>query len=274
MIPQVSKSSLPPLSTRMSLENTSRSTTTTENRTEERIPTILRTIVQVKESDGKSWKEVTDVTTVSRNGAGFTLARPCVVGRLITLVMPLDPELRAYDLDSEVYPVMGIVQYCNAGNVDGVAVFHVGVGFVGKQIPASFKSNPEQSYRINGMTKEGLWEISEADSPFKNRTQPRYWISMGIMISLIQQAEKSIAKEETFTQNIGSGGVSVASTLSANIGDKVKVAVKELDFYAIAVVRNRKTSGEKTPTLHLEFVDAKFPIERIIKARTLMSAVA
>ncbi|HEX3102058.1 MAG TPA: hypothetical protein VHQ01_09715 [Pyrinomonadaceae bacterium] len=238
------------------------------------MPTILRTIVQVKERDGKTWKEVTQVTTVSRNGAGFMLPRPVTVGRLLTLVMPLAPELRAYDLDAEVYPVMGIVQYCNASTVNGEHVYHVGVGFVGKQIPKSFKIDPEQSYRINGMTKEGLWEISEAESQFKKRKQPRYWVSIGMLVSLLQRADKSVVKEETFTQNIAAGGVSVACTLSANVGDKVKVAVKELDFYAIAVVRNRKTSKDETPTLHLEFIDAEFPIERIIAARTLMPSTA
>ncbi len=243
-----------------------------EHRAEERIPSTLRTVVQVKECDSKSWKEVTDVTTVSRNGAGFTLSRPCHVGRLITLVMPLDIELRAYDHDSEVYPVMGIVQYCNAATVNGETVYHVGVGFVGKQIPESFKSNPEQSYRINGMTKEGLWEISESESQFKNRKKPRYWVSMGISISLIQRADITNTKEETYTKNIGAGGMSVACTLAAKVGDKVKVAVRELDFYAIAVVRNRKTEEEETPTLHLEFLDAQFPVEKIIAAKTLAAA--
>ena len=252
----------------MSFINNIEPTQVSENRTEQRVPTTLRTVVQVKDRNGENWKEVADVTTVSRNGAGFSLTRPCSVGRLITLVMPLQPELRAYDHDSEVYPVLGIVQYCNAATVGGKTVYHVGVGFVGKRVPESFKTDPEQSYRINGMTKEGLWEISEADSQFKNRKQPRYWISFGLTISLIQKVEKSIAKEVTFTKNIGAGGVSVSSTLFANVGDKVKVACKELDFYAIAVVRNRKTTEDETPTLHLEFLDAKFPIEKVIATRT------
>lgn len=246
----------------------------TENRTEDRVPTILRTIVQVKERDNKVWKEVTQVTTVSRNGAGFMLPRPVAVGRLLTLVMPLDPELRAYDQDAEVYPVMGIVQYCNASTVNGEHIYHVGVGFVGKQVPESFKVDPEQSYRINGMTKEGLWEISEAESQFKKRKQQRYWVSIGILVSLLQRAEQSIVKEETFTRNVAAGGASVACTLTAAVGDKVKVAIKELDFYAIAVVRNRKATKNETPTLHLEFIDAEFPIEKVIAARTLMPSQA
>jgi len=238
----------------------------------ERVPTELKTIVQVKESDAESWKEVTRVATISRSGAGFTLPRPCTVGRLVTLVMPLDPDLRAYDHDKELYPVMGLVQYCNEGLVDGQRVYHVGVGFIGKQIPDSFKADPSQSYRISGMTQDGLWEVAEAESQFKNRKKPRYWVTIPVTISLLQKAGQAIDKEETFTKNVGSGGVSVSCTLVAGVGDKVKFACRELDFYAVALVRNRKAAKGEIPTLHLEFLDSELPIEKVIATKTVSAA--
>lgn len=237
----------------------------------DRVDSELKTIVQVKESETETWKEVTKVNTVSRNGAGFSLPRPVTVGRLVTLVMPLDPELRAYDEDKELYPVLGLVQYCNKGMADGETVYHVGVGFVGKNIPESFKADPTQSYRISGMKKDGLWEVTEAESQFKNRKQPRYWISLPVTISLLQRAEQPIAREETYTKNIGAGGVSVACSLTAGIGDKVKFACKEIDFYAVAVVRNRKVPAKDSPTLHLQFIDAELPVEKVIATRTAVS---
>jgi hypothetical protein len=256
----------------MGSNNSLPAATAPENRRVDRVPTELKTIVQVKEGDDETWKEVTKVTTVSRNGAGFSLPRPCKVGRLVTLVMPLDPDLRAYDEDRELYPVMAIVQYCNQGMVDGEPVYHVGVGFVGKQIPESFKADPTQSYRICGMKKDGLWEIAEADSQFKNRKQPRYWLSLPVTISLLQKAEQAVSREETVTKNIGSGGASVACNLMAGVGDKVKFACKELDFYALARVRNRKIQKNETPTLHLEFIDDEFPIEKVIASKTVAFA--
>ena len=75
----------------MTYNNAIRTSAIVDGRTQKRVPTELQTIVQVKEADGETWKEVVRVTTVSRNGAGFSLTRPCVVGRLITLVLPLDP---------------------------------------------------------------------------------------------------------------------------------------------------------------------------------------
>ena len=249
----------------MSYNSSLRTTAIADGRTVDRVSTELQTIVQVKEGDGETWKEVVKVTTVSRNGAGFSLSRPCVVGRLITLVLPLDPELRAYDQDREVYPVMGIVQHCNKATVDGVAVFHTGVGFIGKQVPESFKTDPTQNFRITGMTTEGLWKVAEAESQFKKRRHPRHWVGIGVTISLLQKAENSGAKEETHTVNVAGGGVSVVCTLEAAVGEKVKFACKALDFYAIAVVRNRKERNGELPTLHLEFVDAEFPMEKVIR---------
>jgi len=159
---------------------------------------------------------------------------------------------------------MGIVQHCNKATVDGKTVYHIGVGFIGKNVPESFKANPTQNFRITGMTTEGLWKVAEAESQFKKRGQPRYWIGLGVTISLLQKAENSGAKEETYTVNVAAGGVSVVCTLAAAVGEKVKFACKSLDFYAIAVVRNRKERKGELPTLHLEFCDARFPVDKVI----------
>jgi hypothetical protein len=244
-----------------------------EHRKGKRVAPELKTIVQVRESEDESWKEMTKVLTVSRNGAGLQLTRPCVVGRLISLVMPLDPDLRAYDKKAEVYPVMSIVQYCNASTIDGETVYHVGVGFVGKKMPDSYKADPTQSYRISGMKKDGLWEITEAELQFKNRKQPRYWISVRVLVSLLQRGNGSGAKEETYTKNVCAGGVSVGCSLDAEIGDKVKFACKDLDFYSMALVRNRKLNKDGV-TLHLEFIDNEFPVEEVIASRLPGAAAA
>ena len=240
--------------------------TQSEPRTIDRAQAELQTIVQVKDQH-ESWKEVTKVLTVSKNGAGFSLTRPCSVGRLVTLVMPLDPDLRAYDKKQELYPVMAIVQYCNPTTIDGETRYHIGVGFVGKKIPESYKTDPTQSYRICGMKQDGLWSISEAEAQFKNRKQPRYWISVPITVSQLQREGSTGAKEETVTKNISSSGISALCSLRANVGEKVKIACKELNFYSIAIVRNRKSLNGEMPTLHMEFVDNAFPIELVVATR-------
>jgi len=239
-----------------------------ELRQTHRLPTELKTIVRVKETVDNAWKEITVVRTVSRNGAGFTLERPVTVGRLVMLVMPLDPALRAYDKKEENYPIMGLVQYCNEGLVDDKKAYHVGVGFVGRTMPESYKADPKQSYHITGMTEDGLWQIGESTTPFKARKFPRFSVSMEVTVSLIKKGKKGDPKnpdsrETTQTRNISATGASVVTTLDGVVGDKVKFGSKQHDFYAIATVRNRDESDENGTTLHLEFVDTHFPMEKI-----------
>ena len=235
-----------------------------ENRLAGRTITDLKTIVQVKDSDDTVWKEITKVTTVSRNGAGFMLKRECVVGRLVTLVMPMPAELRAYDQYDDLYPVMGLVQYCNEAKVDGEPMFNVGVGFIGKQKPDSYKNNPLQSYRIIGMSSDGLWQVTEAESQHQPRKNARFWVPIEVTISLIKKDKSKKYKENVVTQNISASGASVPCSLDAGVGDRVKVACKAQDFYGLAVVRNRKSIVGEPDVLNLEFIDERFPIEKIL----------
>jgi len=237
--------------------------TRSENRSVDRSPVELRTIVQYKENSETAWKEVTKVTTVSRNGAGFDLKRPVVVGRMLTLVMPLPPELRAYDPDAELYPVMGLVQYCNAREIGGETLYHVGVGFVGKNIPQSYKDDPAQSYRICGMSQSGLWEIIEANSPHKPRKHSRFWLPVEFALTHITR-DRSNQKEICTTHDISAGGASLPCSLNVQSGDRVKLASKEYNFYSIAIVRDRKEMPNLPANLHLEFLDGEFPVEKLL----------
>lgn len=244
-----------------------------DKRTAERSSTELRTIVQVKDSADEVWKEITQVTTVSRNGAGFTLTKPCGVGRLISLILPMPPELRVYDHKEKVYPIMGLVQYCNAVTINGVDTYHVGVGFVGKEIPDSYRINPQQGYRIIGVTEDGLWKFSEAGSAFKPRQSPRLWAAVDTTISLIKKDRLPSDKEAVVTNNISASGLSAFCQLTAQIGDRVKVACKDYNFYAIAIVRNCQPADNGN-SIHLEFVEHNFPMEKLYaeRAAALMKA--
>lgn len=239
---------------------------TSEGRRVPRLSTELKTIVQVKESPEESWKEVTAVTTVSRNGAGFTLTRKCEVGRLVSLVLPMPDELRAYNKDEELYPVLGLVQHCNPVTVDGQTVYHVGVGFIGKEVPESFKADPRQNYRFCGMTGDGLWRVTEVQSAFKARKNARFWKSIEVTISQMKRGKGDSARETARTKDISAKGLSVPCTLPVEAGDKVKIACKQYDFYAIAEVRNRKESKEadQPATIHLQFVEDEFPMNKVL----------
>lgn len=68
------------------------------------------------------------------------------------------------------------------------------------------------------------------------------------------------------TQNISTAGVSVLCSLPVKMGERVKVACEDFRFYSVAVVRNRKDRKNQLPSLHLEFVDQRFPTEKMFLA--------
>lgn len=220
--------------------------------------------VYVRESLKSSWSEPINVKIVSSFGAGFDVSRECRLGTLIRLELALAKELRAFDQDTEVYSVVALVQHCNKLGTRIDDGYHLSVIFVGKDFPESYAVNPTQAYRLTGAAQDGLWKVTECTSQFKPRQYPRFDIKLNVELGLIQQSERTIVKELTVTRDIGSSGVSVVSTLDAKRGDKIKFACRDIDFYAIAVVVNRRNLFGEKDLLHMKFVDHKFPIERIL----------
>ncbi len=239
-------------------------TKTSDDRRSHRLSTDLKSIVQVKESPEESWKEVVAISTISKNGAGFALSRPVDVGRLVSLVLPMPVEFRAYDENAELYPVLGLVQHVSKATIDGNTVYQVGVGLVGKEVPESFKASPKQNYRFSGIAENGLWTITEANSQFKARKNPRFWKAIEVTVSQLKRGRDDAAKVRARSKDISASGLSVACDLDVEIGEKVKIAIKSYDFYAIAEVRNRKVSKDgEDVTLHLRFVDDEFPMYKM-----------
>lgn len=249
-----------------------------DDRRSHRLSTDLKSIVQVKESPDESWKEVVAISTISKNGAGFALSRSVEVGRLVSLVLPMPAEFRAYDEESELYPVLGLVQHVSKATIDGKTVYQVGVGLVGKEVPASFKSDPKQNYRFSGVSENGLWTITEANSKFKTRKDPRFWRSIEMTVAQLKRGRSDAAKVTARSKDISASGLSVACDLSVEIGEKVKIGIRSYDFYAIAEVRNRKVSADGSETtLHLKFVDDEFPMYKMHfenSAATIAATVA
>jgi hypothetical protein len=233
-----------------------------EKRIVPRISTDLPTIVQVKVSEEETWKEMTNITTVSRTGAGFSSTRQFPIGSLIRLIIPMPNELRAYDRSEEFYPIMGVVQHCNKESDLGEITYHVGVALIGRHSPDSYATNPQQNYRISGMSEDGLWNITEASAPHKERRHARFSAHLNVTLTLLEKDKRQVTKENTVTRNVGLSGASVVCNLDAKAGDTVKFGCKELNYYTMATVRDRRRMSKVT-TLHLEFADSNFPIHKL-----------
>ena len=80
-----------------------------------------------------------------------------------------------------------------------------------------------------------------------------------------KQCEKNdFKKEKTVTENISVSGAAVFSNLEIEVDDCVTFTSKAHDFSALAVVRYKNTEEHERPKIHLEFVNAKFPVEKLV----------
>ncbi len=239
-----------------------------EERSEPRVTYQVRTVVQVREDDGEVWKEVVEIATVSKKGAGLMLSRPCQVGRIISLVMDMPKEMRAYDHFAPAYPVLGLVQNCTGTVVDGDFRYHVGVAFFGKKWPDSHRTNPKQTYRISGTSPDGLWSIVEAPSDFLHRRHSRFWHDLEVSIALRDEEQRSVDRLKLRTRDVSQGGIAVWGPLRARVGDRAKIICAEPSFFSMATVRNRTDhrTDEDRSIIHFEFDNAEFPVELIVPA--------
>lgn len=248
---------------------TENQTSEADHRTAERQSLKVKAVVKIDGGDKGTWKEMCEISTVSRNGAALALSRECSVGRIMSMVLEMPHELRLYDLDKEVYPMLAVVQHCYRSTENEKPIFHVGVAFIGKKLPEAYKRDPLQCYRLTGMNAEGLWDVVEAATSFKARKHPRFWRRFELTVSVRDNEKRTTEKVEVLTREISAAGVSVWGDLDVNIGDRVKVSSRQHDFFAVAHVRNL-TVDEKNPdkTLtHLEFEDAEFPVEMIHESK-------
>lgn len=225
----------------------------------------LHAVVKAKDKDDSQWKEVADLISISSTGSSFNLPRECEVGTLVSLMVPLPAHMRCYDHDKEFYRVWGLVQHCEPMPADDPTRFLIGVAFIGKHAPLSYRANPAQHYRISGVDDDGMWSVEETKTPFKKRAEVRFWKAVDLYLALIDTKDGSVGGERTVAENVSRSGAAVFTTMNVGIGDRVKFISEEYDFSGLAVVCNRQVGDDDRTRLHIKFVERTFPVETLMK---------
>lgn len=226
-------------------------------------PETMQAVVKGKDDPDSTWKEVVEIASTSATGAGFFIPRECAVGTIVAVMLPLPAHLRCYDHEKDLYRVLGLVQHCQPISGDDASGFHVGVAFVGKHAPESYKANPKQNYKICGMSENGLWKITESRAAFKVRRHLRFWTNVELYLALVNANRDAVRGEKTSTENISKNGAAVFSTLDVSVGDRVKFICEKYDFSGLAVVCNHQIGSDGKQRLHLQFVENSFPVEKL-----------
>jgi hypothetical protein len=157
--------------------------------------------------------------------------------------------------------------------VDGIPGFHIGVAFIGKYSPKSYRDSPLQHYRISGVKGDGMWNVQESKRPFKKRAGVRFWQSLELYLAFIDTKHGSRGGERTTTENVSRSGAAVFTTMNVGIGDRVKFISEEYDFSGLAVVCNTQVGDDGRKRLHLQFIESMFPVARLMKSKHAINRI-
>jgi hypothetical protein len=241
-------------------------------RLRERVKLALPVRVHCRETADHEWTEVSRLVDVTPFGARFTISRPTERGRLLHLTMPLPRQLRCFDHIEDQYRVWALVRSLTARPQSGAGGelllrFEVGVAFTGKSPPAGYLRDPAKLYEVEAQSAEGgLWDLREAKDEGAagvRSEKTRLRVAVPVRVDLFGPDGRISASEETVTENISRRGAAVWTTLQAERGRFVRVTNMETGQALVAAVRAARTGPDGIPRLHLEFVDAEWPLEGI-----------
>lgn len=251
-----------------------------KERVARRIPTSMPVRLQYQTGKTDGWDEVSRLLQVSPLGAGIKLKHAVEIGKLVLMTMPLLSELRRFDFAEPQYKVWGLVRYINwekvAYNDKGeAAMYEIGIAFIGKEPPDSYKKDPTTSYDICGLNKLGLWEVKEGlpdtslpdprAKDYTDRADGRFMIPLNVTIDVLNEEGTITISEQSVTENVSLSGASVFTTLNVKDGSYVRLTCPEYNFSVLSLVRARATGTDGFTRLHLEFVDQQFPLQGIEK---------
>ncbi len=228
-----------------------------------RIPMRLPTVISFRPSERSVLRELTSSISVSPYGASFHIRRRFEPGQVIHISLPLPREMRKFDESAEEFTTYAVVRYCRAVVLNQTQANQVGVAFIGKEPPPSYRKNPLCLYKTSGYEGDALWNIIETEDALDRREHPRYTVPVTVILEVRDPSGLPIAEESTVAENIGSGGAAVFSCLALKVGDFVKVRCDQYNVALNAEVRNIRTGKDGMPRLHLKFTDGEFPLEGI-----------
>jgi len=232
-------------------------------RIKERLPLQLPVRINCRETPDFEWSEVTRLINVTPFGAGFTLKRPTERGRLLHMTIPMPRQLRVYDHVEDQYRIWAIVRYLRGRTTPQASVFEVGVAFIGKRPPESYKSQPWKRYEISNGPFDKLAVLDETWQPgprHESESHTRHNMAVDIRVELVDVNGAVVESEQTVTENISVQGASLFTTLDVAVGRFIRLTSDQYHVTAFAAIRSRTTGADGVPRIHVEFIDRQWPL--------------
>ena len=81
---------------------------------------------------------------------------------------------------------------------------------------------------------------------------------------MMDDNDQVLASETTITENISLRGAAVFTQSDVEAGSFLRVTSNRHNITLISIVRGRRVGPDGMTRLHLEFIDALFPLEGIV----------
>ena len=232
-------------------------------RVRERLELKLPVRVRCRETPDFEWMEVTRFTDVTPFGAGFTLKRPTEKGRLVHMTIPMPRQLRVFDHVEDQYRIWALVRHIRSAlAADKSKVFDVGVAFIGKRPPTSYELEPWKRYDLSNPDNRSM-PIVEEVRPIPSadqRIHTRHNIAIEMLLETLNEKGELTASENSVTENISRQGATLFTTLQIPVGRFVRLTSTQYNLTVHAAVRSRNTGADGIPRIHVEFIDAEWPL--------------
>ncbi|HEX2268006.1 MAG TPA: hypothetical protein VHH35_00635 [Pyrinomonadaceae bacterium] len=232
-------------------------------RIRDRLALQLPVRVRCRETPDFEWTEMTRLMNVTPFGAGFTLKRPTEKGRLLHMTIPMPRQLRVFDHVEDQYRVWAIVRYLRSDNTETGAVFYVGVAFIGKRPPASYEQEPGRRYEVSAGALQALASAEEILQPAAGedrRVETRHNIPVDMQLELLDVNGAVVETEQTVTENIGTHGATLFTTLNLSQGRFIRLTSGQYGVTVHAAIRRQITGPDGVARLHVEFIDKEWPL--------------
>jgi hypothetical protein len=226
--------------------------------------------IQGKDLQLETWDEITKIVDVSGQGACFNLKRKVESGHLVHMTIPMPMQFRAYDQFAQQYRVWALTR--RVVFQEKTQTFSVGVAFIGKRPPQSYEDNPNTFYKLAEHSQEGLWyliesknsgEQTEGEALKDRRKKNRHKIPFNIIIQKSEENGHMFYGEPSVTEDISAEGACVLTSLPLQTGDFVRFTCDQLNLSILAVAKGKHIGADNISRLHLEFIDQKFPLEKL-----------
>lgn len=239
----------------------------TPKRIRERLGLKLPVRVHCRETPDFEWMEITHLIEVTPFGAGFTLKHPVEKGRLLHMTIPMPRQLRVFDHVEDQYRVWALVRYVRPFPADAekAPAFQVGVAFVGKHPPRSYKEDPAKRYDIASSPTETMLadDIDQVLEPLPStgqREYTRHKLPVDILLETLDEKGVVAQSENTVTENISERGATLFTSLAVPNGRFVRLTSQQYNLTVFAAVRSSRKGADGVGRIHVEFIDRQWPL--------------